>query len=82
MDITEYKVTKDGFKTIVTGMFAASGGSFEVKFQGDGGNADAYEFKLWGGQFDMDGKPTEFTIIGAWEFGEVLGIMRLINKLR
>lgn len=82
MDIAEYKVSlKDG-KTVVTGFFTASTGSFEVKFQGDGGNSDTFEVKLWDGQFDMDGKPIQFTITGAWEFGEVLSMMKLINKIR
>lgn len=80
--ITEVKVTKENDGTVTTtGYFGASAGSFEVKFIGDGGNADKHVVTLSGGQFEsMSGEPTTFTIYGAWEIREVADLLKFVTS--
>lgn len=76
--IQKYQVEKSGEFTIITGDFSASAGTFKIKYQGDGGNADTYEITLTGFQYE---KPLNFTITGAWEFREVTEMFKLLDNL-
>jgi hypothetical protein len=80
--IQSYKVEKQEGVTIITGDFAASDGSFEIEYTGDGGNSDTYKITLSGGQYDIGfRRPITFTITGAWEIREVIDMFKLLDNL-
>jgi hypothetical protein len=76
--ISKYKIEKADDVTVITGAFSASGGSFRIENEGDGGNADTTTVTLWGGQYDFE--PTQFTITGAWEIREVIEMFKLLDN--
>jgi hypothetical protein len=78
--IHKYSVEKVGSSNTVSGFFSASSGKFEIKYKGDGGNADEFVITLSGGQYDSgSGKPITFTITGAWEIREVIEMFTLLG---
>lgn len=80
--IYKYEVEQVSNVTTITGEFGASGGSFKIEYEGDGGNADTYTVTLFGGQYeDLKGKPIEFTITGSWEIQEVIEMFKLLGNI-
>lgn len=74
------KIEKTSILNGVT-MYRANGdivGQFSAVVTGDG-NSTTYEIICKGDQFDLDGPPLVFTVMGEWEMSDLANFLQAIS---